>query len=101
MTYTHKLARRLAISRKLGLCTAFAALAACAGDSTAPEAGDPGAPSAPASPTGPLGFRVLPSTVTLEVDQSVRFRGELRTSRTGLRAPPMRWEASGGSITNE
>ena len=102
MTYTHKLARRLAISRKLGLSTAFALLAACAGDSTAPEApGDPNAPSAPASPSAPLGFRVLPSAVTLEVDQSFRFRGELRTSRTGLRMPPMRWEATGGTITND
>jgi hypothetical protein len=102
MTYTHKLARRLAISRKLGLSTAFALLAACAGDSTAPEApGDSNAPSAPASPSAPLGFRVLPSAVTLEVDQSVRFRGELRTSRTGLRMPPMRWEATGGTITTD
>ncbi len=102
MTYTYKLARRLAISRKLGLSTAFALLAACAGDSTAPEApGDSSAPSAPASLTAPLGFRVLPSAVTLEVDQSVRFRGELRTSRTGLRMPPMRWEATGGTITSD
>jgi hypothetical protein len=99
MTYTHKLARRLAISRKLGVSTVFALLAACAGDSTAPEAPtDPSAPSAPASPSG---FRVLPSAVTLEVDQSVRFRGELRTSRTGLRMPPMRWEATGGTITGD
>src|SRR5262245_54676289 len=102
MTYTHKLARRLAISRKLGLSTAFALLAACAGDSTAPEAPtDPSAPSAPASPSAPLDFRVLPSAVTLEVNQPSRFRGELRSSRPGLRLPPMRWEATGGTITRD
>jgi hypothetical protein len=84
------------------MSTAFALLAACGGDSTAPEApGDPSAPSAPASPTAPIGFRVLPSAVTLEVDQSLRFRGELGTSRAGLRMPPMRWEATGGTITSD
>ena len=101
MTYTQKLARRLAISRKLGMSTTFALLAACAGDTTAPEAPThPSAPSAPV-PSAPLGFRVLPSAVTVEVDQLVRFRGELRTSRHGLQLPPMRWEASGGSITSD
>jgi len=83
------------------MSTAFALLTACAGDTTAPEAPtDPSAPSAPV-PSAPLGFRVLPSAVTVEVDQSVRFRGELRTSRHGLQLPPMRWEASGGSITSD
>ena len=100
MTYIHKLARRLAISRKLGIPIASALLAACAGDTTAPEAAaDPSAPSAPASPGAPLGFRVLPNSVTIEVDQRVRFRGELRSAREGLRTPPLRWQASGGTIT--
>jgi plastocyanin len=102
MTYTHKLARRLAISRKLGMSTAFALLAACAGDTTAPEApASPNAPSEPASPSAPLGFRVLPGSITIEVNQRIRFRGELRGSRDGLRVPPMRWEATGGTITSD
>ena len=100
MTYTHKLARRLAISRRLGTSTAFALLAACAGDSTAPEApANPTAPSGPTSPNAPLGFRVLPGAVTVEVDQRVRFRGEIRTSRDGRRTATLRWEATGGTIT--
>jgi len=99
MTYTYKLARRLAISRKLGMSTAFALLAACAGDTTAPEVpGNPGAPSDPSSPTA-LGFRVLPSAITVEVEQSFRFRGDLRGARPGYRLPAMRWEATGGTIT--
>ena len=99
MTYTYKLARRLAISRKLGMSTAFALLAACAGDTTAPEVpANPGAPSDPSSPT-PLGFRVLPSAITVEVEQSFRFRGDLRGARPGYRLPAMRWEATGGTIT--
>jgi hypothetical protein len=81
MTYTYKLARRLAISRNLGMLTVLALLAACAGDTTAPEAVDPNAPSGPTSPTAPLGFRVLPGSVTIEVNQRTRFRGELRLAR--------------------
>ena len=99
MTYTYKLARRLAISRKLGMSTAFALLAACAGDTTAPEVpANPGAPSDPSLPT-PLGFRVLPSAITVEVEQSFRFRVDLRGARPGYRLPAMRWEATGGTIT--
>ena len=100
MTYTYRISRRLAISRKLVTPTALALLAACAGDTTAPEAsGDPSPPSAPTSPTAPLGFQVLPRSVTVEIDQPVRFRGELRSARDGVRLPPLRWEASGGTIT--
>lgn len=99
MTYTYKLARRLAISRQVGMPLTLALLAGCAGDTTAPEGGDPAAPSAPTSPTAPLGFRVLPGSITIEVNQRIRFRGELRSAREGLRTPPMRWEATGGSIT--
>ena len=99
MTYTYKISRRLAISRRLLAPAAFAVLTACAGDTTAPEAGtDPSVPTAPGAPTA-LGFRVLPRSVTVEVDQEVRFRGELRSAREGHRLPTMRWDASGGTIT--
>ena len=37
MTYTFKLARRLAVSRHFGVLTTLVLLAACAGDSTAPD----------------------------------------------------------------
>ena len=38
MTYTFKLARRLAISRKLSMVTALILLAACTGETTGPDA---------------------------------------------------------------
>lgn len=100
MTYTYKISRRLAISRRFVTPTALALVAACAGDTTAPEGtGDPHTPSAPTSPTAPLGFRVMPGSITVEVNQQVRFRGELRSAREGVRVPPLRWEATGGTIT--
>ncbi|MBA3318964.1 MAG: hypothetical protein H0T50_12860 [Gemmatimonadales bacterium] len=96
MTYTYKLARRLAISRNLGMLNALLLLAACAGETTAPEASS--TPSTPAAPHTPAGFQVLPGTVTIEVKQPVRFRGEVSTLRGHVAMPPTEWEASGGSI---
>lgn len=96
MTYTHKLARRLALSRDGAMLSALVLLAACAGDTTAPEA--PTDPSTPSEPTAPHGFRVLPGSVTIEVDQRIRFRAELKHSRGLVRAPAMEWRASGGTI---
>jgi hypothetical protein len=99
MTYTYKISRRLAISRKLVTPTALVLLVACSGDATAPEAPtDPTSPSAPTSPAE-LGIRVLPRSVTAEVDQRIRFRGEPHSNRKGLRLLPLKWESTGGSIT--
>jgi hypothetical protein len=71
-------------------------VAACAGETTAPEA--PATPNSPAAPTAPVGFRVLPGTVTVEIHQRIRFRGELRSLRGQVSAPRLTWEASGGHI---
>ena len=96
MTYTHKLARRLALSRDWAMLSALVLLAACAGDTTAPEG--PADPSAPSEPSAPHGFRVLPGSVTIEVDQRIRFRGEIKNVPGLVRAPVMEWKASGGTI---
>jgi hypothetical protein len=96
MTYTYKLARRLAISRNLAMLNMLALLAACAGDTTAPEA--VAVPSTPAAPEAPMGFRVLPGNITVEINQRVRFRGELRTTRGQVSAPSMHWKSNGGVI---
>ncbi|MGH7579625.1 MAG: hypothetical protein ACREM9_05595 [Gemmatimonadales bacterium] len=71
-------------------------VAACAGETTAPEA--PATPNTPATPTTDVGFRVLPGTVTIETDQRIRFRVEFRTRQARGPEPTVRWEASGGSI---
>ena len=96
MTYTHKLARRLALSRNLAMFPALLLAAACAGETTAPEA--PANPTSPSAPTNDVGFRVLPGTVTVEVNQRIRFRGEFRSFRGMESTPSLRWEASGGTI---
>ena len=96
MTYTHKLARRLALSRNLAMFPVLLLAAACAGETTAPEA--PANPTSPSAPTSDVGFRVLPGTVTVEVNQRIRFRGEYRSFRGMESTPSLRWEASGGTI---
>src|SRR5688572_14642514 len=96
MTYTYKLARRLAISRDLAMLTVLALFAACAGETTAPDT--PAPPSASDAPRAPVGFSVLPGTVTIETNQRIRFRGEMRSLRGRMHLPRLSWEASGGSI---
>jgi len=96
MTYTYKLARRLAVSRNLAMHTVLVVLAACAGETTAPETSAP--PTAADAPHTPGGFSVLPGIVTIETDQQIRFRGEMRTLRGRVQMPLLFWEANGGSI---
>ena len=92
MTYTFKLARRLAVSRDYGVLTALALLAACMGDTTAPDAGSS------ASARTPVSLQVIPHSVIVETNQRVRFRGETRNSRGEPVATPVAWGATGGRI---
>jgi hypothetical protein len=88
MTYTFKLARRLAMSRDLTMVTALILLAACAGDTTGPE------PTS-TNTVSDAGVRVVPRTVTIETNQRIRFRGTSLRGRdlvTGLA-----WSATGGA----
>jgi hypothetical protein len=95
MTYTYKLSRRLAISPKSAVLTVL--LAACAGDTTAPATDHPAAPTdSPAG--GDIGFRVQPGSMTIEVNQRIRFRGEFGSAPGHLRQLPMHWRASGGTM---
>jgi hypothetical protein len=84
------------------MLSALVLLAACAGETTSPEVPtDPTPPSAPSDPIlgfAPAGFRVLPGKLTLEVNQPVRFRGELRTHAGQVLAPQISWQATGGAI---
>ena len=93
MTYTFKLARRLAVLPKLAMLTALALFAACMGDTTAPEAG-----STSSSDT-PVALQVSPQSVTIETGQRVQFRGHTRTDSRRTSVPiAVTWEASGGTI---
>jgi hypothetical protein len=98
MTYTHKLARRLALSRASARLTVLVLLAACAGDATAPAPDQPAGPTAPPSGGGDHGFRVLPGSMTIEVNQRIRFRGEFNSARGHVRQLPMHWKATGGTV---
>jgi hypothetical protein len=93
MTYTFKLARRLAVSRDFAMLAIFAIVAACAGDTaTAPE-------SAESLPSQTAGLSVTPRAVTAEINQAVRFRGQSRSPRGDVIA--VAWSSTGGSITAE
>jgi len=92
MTYTFKLARRLAILRQYAVVTALVLLLACVKDFTAPEAWSTGSPSNPAS------LQVIPRSVTIETRQPVQFRGQALTLRGTTIPTPVAWVASGGTI---
>ena len=94
MTYTFKLARRLAVSRDYAMLAAMLLVAACAGDSTAPETG-------PAIPKTASALHVTPRSVTLEPQQKVKFKGLVRTSTGDTVTSPVDWVASGGTIDGD
>jgi hypothetical protein len=95
MTYTFKLARRLAVSRHCIVLPALVLLAACMGDTTAPDGG--GATSA----TAPTALQISPRTITIETNQLVQFRGQTRSWRGDLITIPLAWQTTGGTIKTD
>jgi hypothetical protein len=92
MTYTFKLARRLAVSRHLAMLSLLVLLAACSGDSTAPD-------TKPVSTTSDLApLQVSPRSITIEASQRVQFRGQIQDSTGAPIATRVTWEATGGTI---
>jgi hypothetical protein len=91
MTYTFKLARRLAVSQHFSVLATIALLAACNGDATAP-----GAESA--VPSVVRAVQISPQTVTVETNQQVQFRRHARSSRGDRVSVPSVWAATGGTI---
>jgi hypothetical protein len=92
MTYTFKLARRLAVSRDFAMLAILAIVAACAGDSTtAPD-------SVESTPTKAATLIVSPRSVTAETRQPVRFLGRSRTER-GQVVTTVAWSSTGGTIS--
>ena len=98
MTYTFKLARRLAVSRTFGMLPALLLFAACSG-------GDATAPESPTSPLGPkprearpVTVSVNPGTVTVETNQLIRFLAYGRNHAGDSVYAPITWRATGGTI---
>ena len=93
MTYTFKLARRLAVLRNCAMLAILAVVAACTGDTTTAPDG------AESSPLHAASLTVSPRTVTAETNQSVRFRGRERSFRGEAILAATAWSSTGGSIT--
>jgi len=96
MTYTFKLARRLAVS--FNMLPALLVVAAC-GDATAPEGpnGTNGTEWRPRDLT-PVVVTVSPNRVTLETNQLIQFRAQGRTSAGDSVDAAVVWSTSGGTI---
>jgi hypothetical protein len=95
MTYTFKLARRLAILRHLAVLTVLAILVACGKDFTAPEGESTGSYASPTS------LQVIPRSVTIETSQHVRFRGLSGALGGKALLTTVAWTTSGGTISSD
>ena len=95
MTYTYKLARRIALLRDRALWSSLALAAACGGTDLTET--DPGSPSAQVPSTAAL--VVIPQVITIETNQSVSFAARDRSMR--VVAEPVHWAVSGGRISHD
>jgi hypothetical protein len=90
MTYKHKLARRLAISRKLVMVPVLLLLAACSDEATAPDTSSSQHTELTA---------LVPTAVTIQTNQKIRFHG--RTTGGMEVWTQLSWKSTGGSITSD
>jgi hypothetical protein len=93
MTYTFKLARRLAVSRTFVMLPAILLFAACGGDTTAPEINPHGPPVDRRNTVS-----VSPSVVTVETDQLILFLARGWNNAGDSVYTPIKWHATGGTI---
>ncbi|HEY7636578.1 MAG TPA: hypothetical protein VH763_13585 [Gemmatimonadales bacterium] len=91
MTYTFKLARRLAVSRDFVMLSLLVLLAACSGDTTSPD-------TRSSTPAQAVPFEVVPRSITIEANQRIQFRGQLQDSSGGMIPAQVTWHATGGTI---
>ncbi len=102
MTYTFKLARRLAVSRRFCMLPVLVVLAACTGENTtAPDGTSSETTAGPdgstRSPTA-VAVQVNPSSVTVETNQLIQFRAHGRNNAGDSVGAAITWSASGGTI---
>src|SRR3954471_13016251 len=104
MTYTFKLARRLAVSRTLSTLPVLLVLAACSGnDATAPQDALADLPESgiygwrPREST-PVAVHVNPSSITVETNQLIRFQARGQNRAGDDIAAPVSWSTTGGTI---
>src|SRR5918995_5493412 len=104
MTYTFKLARRLAVSRTFTMLPVLLVLAACSGsDTTAPQDLPADLPESgiygwrPREST-PVAVQINPSTVTVETNQLIQFQARGRNRAGDDIVAPVSWSTTGGTI---
>jgi hypothetical protein len=104
MTYTFKLARRLAVSRNFGMLPVLLLFAGCAGgDATSPENSPIDLPESgiyawqPREST-PVVLLTSPSSVTIETNQLLQFRARGRNRAGDEVVAPVTWSTTGGTI---
>jgi len=91
MTYTFKLARRLAVSRHFGMLPALLLFVACSGEDTT-------SPGSPPDPTSAVAVRITPRKVILATDQPIRFLARGLTSAGDSVGATVAWKTTGGTI---
>lgn len=104
MTYTFKLARRLAVSRNLSMLPVLLLFAGCAGgDATSPDNSPNDVPGSgiyawrPREST-PVVLLVSPSSVIAETNQLLQFRARGRNRAGDEVVAPVTWSTTGGTI---
>ncbi len=94
MTYTYKLARRIALLRNRAMFSTLGLAVACAGsDLTETDIESP-------SDGQTAALQVIPQVVTIETNQTVSFAVRDRSGREGVMST-VQWAASGGSISRD
>jgi hypothetical protein len=104
MTYTFKLARRLAVSRAFSMLPVLLLFGGCAGgDATSPDNSPIDVPGSgiyawrPREST-PVALLVSPSSVTVETNQLLQFRARGRNRAGDTVAASVTWSTTGGTI---
>src|SRR3954468_12307169 len=104
MTYTFKLARRLAVSRTLSTLPVLLVLAACSGnDATAPQDAFADLPESGIygwrpRESAPVAVYINPNHLTVETNQLVQFNARGRNRAGDDIAAPVSWSTTGGTI---
>jgi hypothetical protein len=103
MTYTFKLARRLAVSRTFNMLPALLVLVSCGGDTTAPQGFSADLPESGIygwrpRESAPVAVRVNPSSVTVETNQLIQFQARGRNRAGDDITAPIQWSTTGGTI---
>ena len=104
MTYTFKLARRLAISRHFAMLPVLLLFAGCTGgDATSPDNSPVDVPGSGIyawrpRESAPVALLVSPSSVIVETNQLLQFRARGRNRAGDEVVAPVTWSTTGGTI---